>query len=821
MRFFYLCWALSLHLSLPVEATQVLFEGVNQSDIKSLRMTHPKVFTKGVRLPEMDDIIRLLILTERYGRAEIRSKNGSLLIKAVPIRIIRNVNISGNKFFSSDKILDIIRFAPEKRLVRKDVTESASQLKKLYLEAGYFETKIKVELRKRESNQTDIFLKIEEGEPCRVKEIKIVTANSKLNKKLKKETAGFVGKNYIKGIQDQIRQSLTRYLQENRYLNSSVTDPSLKLNDKKTEAVLELSIERPYKFVLLFEGNKLITSKDLVKKLDLKASTLGINAAGELAERIQKIYGKRGYATNKVTFTEKIFTKSFTRQVNLKIAEGFKIKIKSFAFSGVLTRDQNYYEDFVKEHSSDLIASGHYSASDIKTGLDNLITHLKNQGHVKARILSSRVEYTKDMRRVTILVNMDEGPITRIKKIEFDGLKNFSKLKLIEILQLKGGEPLRLKTLENGLGRILEFYRSKGYLDFRILNKDAQLVQYNRDNTLATIHFELREGPQVIVKSIILEGNDLTKDYVILKETEFNIGDVLTIEKIRDSEFRLQKMGLFSNVEIRTLEAGTTVAERTIVITVRERNPGLFNFGANISYETQLARGFSYKGFIGLTYRNLGGTARSVTGRGEANIIQLGRIEKLNSPQTNFFFPEHIVNLGYMEPFFFGERLRGRFNLTRNVRFDKEEPAEADKKNILQAQETNQFSVALERDLTKNLKLIWSVWRFANTRTYAIYGDLTEQKLNIASTGPTLEWDRRDNPFNPQRGVFFRLNMEYSDPALGSNDTVPQIVTDPKKRDPNDITVKFLRINTVFNFYISLGSRKLTLANSIRGGTSD
>ena len=97
----------------------------------------------------------------------------------------------------------------------------------------------------------------------------------------------------------------------------------------------------------------------------------------------------------------------------------------------------------------------------------------------------------------------------------------------------------------------LKFYcQEKGFLEFRILNEKENLVKYNDDNTLAELEFKIEEGPQVKVGSILIDGNNLTKDYVLRKEVDFKEGDILTPSKIEESTKRLQKLSLFNSVEV-------------------------------------------------------------------------------------------------------------------------------------------------------------------------------------------------------------------------------------------------------------------------------
>src|SRR5690606_32792112 len=140
-----------------------------------------------------------------------------------------------------------------------------------------------------------------------------------------------------------------------------------------------------------------------------------------------------------------------------------------------------------------------------------------------------------------------------------------------------------------------------------------ELIQYNDSGTQARIVFRIFEGPQIRVRSVAVEGNSFTKARVIRKEADFAVGEILTPTKIEEATARLTRLGLFSRVDIRTLEEGTNVSQRTVVISIGERDPGLFRFGGGVNNERRL----TVRGFTGLSYSNLFGTGRGVSGRFE------------------------------------------------------------------------------------------------------------------------------------------------------------------------------------------------------------
>jgi outer membrane protein insertion porin family len=85
-----------------------------------------------------------------------------------------------------------------------------------------------------------------------------------------------------------------------------------------------------------------------------------------------------------------------------------------------------------------------------------------------------------------------------------------------------------------------------------------------------------------------------------------------------------------------------------------------------------------------------------------------------------------------------------------------------------------QGDLIYERDLSRNIKLLYEAYGLSRTRTYEIFDKKipNDAPLLIGSTGPTILFDGRDNIFNPSRGYNASTSFEFASPYLGSTQTV-------------------------------------------------
>lgn len=780
------------------------FSGVPMSLAGGLKKRFPFVFEREVTLAEVDEIVRYLMATGSFSNIEVLdrqvsegSRERELILTASILRKIQSVSISGSKRLSSFEVERLLNIKEGQTFERKNLLAAADELRRAYEKVGYHNSKVEIDFDLPNDNEVRIGVAIDEGVPLRINDVTIDSLNPEIVRRVGRLA------NRIKGrvlTEDELMDFQKRagdMLVDNRFLTSRLLAPQITYNADRTQAKIAYTVENPYKFEFRIQGNLFFSDNRIIRQIESEKLT-GATAspAPDMAERIRRLYQSAGYANVEVDFNEQTFGADWIQKISFTIKENPRVRVKRIEISGNVSRPAAYYAQFIRASISDLIGSGYYNRKDIEDGGKQLVTELQNQGYLRAKLQSQRAEYSKDKTTVTIYLNVDEGPLTQVRQIRFDGVDAFPKAQLLEVIKIKAGAALSLKDLEESIQILKEFYRSEGFLEMKIVNETERnkIVTYNDSNTQATITFQINEGPRVRVGSIVLQGNSFTKDYVIRRELMFSTGDVLTPEKLDESIFRLQRLGLFGRVQVKTLEEGSSIAERTVIVDITERDPGLFTMGIGADNADNQEK-ITFRGYLGVSYRNLMGTGRGISFRADPRFA--------TDPRINYL--EHRIATSYLEPYIFGGSNRGRVNLVRDVRWDNISPNERGQE-VTTILEENSFSLLFERDLTRHIKLTFTGYGFANFRRFERQTERTVQTQNVAKIGPLIEFDYRDDIFSPTRGSYSFLNFEYSDPVLGSS------------RDEFQ-TINFVKANASFTAYQPLFKRKdLVWANSVRSG---
>lgn len=743
----------------------------------------PHVEKEKISLEEVDEIIRYLQLKPQFSMIRVYDDgNGSpLRLDFQRTRRISKITITGNKGFSDNEVGPVFGVKTGDVFDQQSLIEGGEKIRQVYKDRGYLNAVIDIEMPPESEDLVGVNIKVTENKRTLIHNIVLQSPNEDLNKKLAKELQSFVNDPYTDTFLSEIHKKARHYLTKNRFVRAELIGPSPEFSSDDSQVTLSYKLEKTESYTFAYEGIRFLRSRDIEGELDLDSFSSSNPAIGsELAQKVRQFYFAQGYARAEVKAEESEGKTRFERKITFHIEEGPQIKIQDFTITGKYSKKESYYADFIKNHSSKLIDRGYYNKDDIDTGLKNLILELQNNGFLQAKIISTRTQYNKEKDKVTVFANLDEGPLTQIESVEFSGNKDFTKPELLAVTKLQPGA-LKLTQIEEAIAHLKEFYRERGYIEMLLLNEKSDLVTYDETNTKAALHFKILEGPQVRAASIILEGNDFTKDYVIHKELEFAVGDLITPSKVEESIARLQRTGFFSLVEIRTLEEKTNVANRTIIVKVTEREPGVFTLGAGATNERTL----TLRGYTGIAYRSLFGTGRGVSLRLEGN-YNVADIKYL----------ENRVVVGYLEPYLFDSRVRGRANLSISNTV-----TDYDLKKVTRL---NAVTYSLEKDFTSHILGIWDLWSLASIRDTSLDNKFNELTQEIATMGPTLDLDFRDNPFNPTKGTFTRWNAEYSSPDFGSSRTIG-----------------FWRSTLSFTHYLKVwqyNNQPIVWANQIRGG---
>ena len=713
---------------------------------------------------------------------------------------IDRIEFEGITVFTQSDIEPSLEITAGDHLDRSKIIKTAENLRDLYQNRGYDEIRIKTELTRRndENNslETVLVFKLIEGRPLRIKKVMIVpeiVGNEKkeLNEYWRKYESQLLFSAAIKpgDIFDQskiaaAKRAIQDVLASDEFVGVKVTDRVVGMHNKPDSNILakneptskwvdlELKVFIGDRVTFGFKGNMVLSRGKLTSLIDdQRAVGLGGDYITAIGTRIENEYKSIGYAWVKVSpFTFEKHGKQ-ERHVTFQIHEGPRVIIESLDFDGNFTFSNEELIAQFYAHSSPLVKRKNYVEKDVEKSAELLVEWLKSQGYLSAKLLTIGKTITSKNKGVRLLVYIYEGEQTLVQSLKLPGMTVFTEDEVVKMLGNKEGRALNLFTLNEGIEVLKQAYRKKGFLEARVTNEGTDtVVRYSRENRFAEIKLEIDEGAEYRVSRIEIEGLTKTKEEVVKRELRFKEGGILEEPLIIESEARLRKIGIFSNVSIKTEEDREKPGHKIVKVSAQEGTPGILAGGPGFRNDLGI-RVFGQAAYTNVWHRNhtvfLNGSANhkinedfcSNRGKRARTLLEKGYPidPSLLNDKANCF-TEYQVQLGYTWPWFMmGETtFRPVFTIDRRqfLMFDTASVA---------------FDATLERRLLRSTNLMGALtYSLERTEGSNSAEEVDNQVIRIGSLTPSLRLDLRDNSLAPSKGFYSSTSFEYAGVPLGS-----------------------------------------------------
>ncbi|MFN8944189.1 MAG: POTRA domain-containing protein [Pseudobdellovibrionaceae bacterium] len=430
--------------TIELRSIQFLFPEVPPDLEKSLQQN---IVSSKSTVENQETILELFSNHPAYDGAQIFQKNQDFYVLPVQIPRYEEIKFTGLSAISKNEALQILDLRKEGFYIEADLTQAFENLKKYYEELGFYNVVIlhKISVNGKKIN---LQIQIQENNQLRIGQIQFITKNPALNLLLRNRVKSFFKAKVDNQTFDEIIARVKSTLLKNRYYQTQLIEPLVQFNEDKTEVSLQFKLNGENQFQLYFENNKAFSEFDLLD--ELKLDTVSANEssfASELSLRLKSFYLSRGYARVSIEIKEAPGSAPFTQSLTFRINEESLIRIAQIDILGSFSQEKSVYQDLINMHSNAVFQKGAYNKEGFDLGLKNMIIHLQNQGYIQAKINSTRVQYNEEKNKATLIINLEEGPLTLIQDIRFLGVTNKNTDALTDVITLKKGSPLKLKDI--------------------------------------------------------------------------------------------------------------------------------------------------------------------------------------------------------------------------------------------------------------------------------------------------------------------------------------------------------------------------------------
>ncbi len=424
-----------------------------------------------------------------------------------------------------------------------------------------------------------------------------------------------------------------------------------------------------------FEGVKKNDVDKLKDEMKIAAGDVVTeNLLANSKNKIRAYYLEKGFTNVAVSATTEVDTAQEYKDgrviINFKVKTGKKVKIDSIIFEGndsiatnkllkkmANTHDVNYWKKLYFWTPGFWKASK-YQEAKFNEDLESIITYYNENGYRDARVIFDTVYmkkpdslFKKDAKNDSYIVKVKvhEGEKFYFRNINFTGNTVYTSELLAKHLRLSKGDPYNRTLLDMNLRYnpsgtdISSMYMDNGYLFFR-----ATPVEVGVQNDSIDIEIRIYEGKQARVRNVVLEGNTITNDRVIMRELHTRPGDLFSRDAIMRSRRELATLGYFKEEsimpDVKPNEKDGTV---DVVYKVEEGNTS----------QIQLQGGYGSRMFIGslgLSLNNF--SARNIFNKKAWVPLPAGDGQKLSLNLVTNGTYYSAVNASFTEPWLGGKR---------------------------------------------------------------------------------------------------------------------------------------------------------------------
>lgn len=665
----------------------------------------------------------ILIRVEPLGHVAVVVAYPHLWVEAVEL-----VGELGIKKVALRAVLEQRQASP---LLEDRVLRSFYALQDLYIAKGYRAARIDLDVLPQPNGSVRLAFRIDHGPLARIGEVVFVGELGPYDSgELATVLRAGPGMAYDRQALDDDAERLRRWLVERGYRGARVEPPEERFVASEQRIDLTYRVETGPLIAIEVVGadEKRFENKGFFSYLEEQSYDEALVV--QTSERLRTDLQRRGHYRAAVSFRTE--TSGDALALSFEIVPGPELSLGEIRFTG--------NERFTDEELLRLMktstrrpfkrGSGKLVDVDLTEDLANLRSFYILQGFRHAEVGPAQISQSGD--ELTLTIPITAGARQRAVDIGFVGAERFTVEEILARIPLQPGGPFHPILLSDSLNALRALYEEAGYLEMSV----SPELDWNDEETLVDIDFQIYEGLSHVVDRVILRGFQHTDEEVIRRFVRLRPGESINRQRLMEAERDLYRLGIFSRVDVELIPGFEEPERRDVLVRLEEGR------------RWRLAYGFSYHsddgpgGLLSVSRSNIGG-------RGDRLQLDL----RGNSRDARFRLIYDQPTLGFLKA-----------PVTYSL-FRQRDERESFTVDDLGAQ------IALTQDW-RGLHLGWVYdYRLVDLSAESLDPaqlERQDRELEISSISVNLLVDRRDDPIDPTRGFSTSLQLEHAFPFVGA-----------------------------------------------------
>jgi len=220
-----------------------------------------------------------------------------------------------------------------------------------------------------------------------------------------------------------------------------------------------------------------------------------------------------------------------------------------------------------------------YSKQKLAGDLERLRNHYQDNGYLEFNIDSTQVTISPDKQRIFVTINVTEGKKFTVRDVRLAGKFPVPEDELKALVTIKPGAVFSRRLVTETTKKITDRLANDGYA---FANVNA-IPEIDKDKSEVAFTLFVDPGKRVYVRRINFAGNVATRDEVLRRELRQLEGTWYAADKLQRSRTRLNRLGLFDDVNVETPAVPGSSDQVDVNVTVKERPSGNILFGVGYS----------------------------------------------------------------------------------------------------------------------------------------------------------------------------------------------------------------------------------------------
>jgi len=665
------------------------------------------------------------------------TQNIELIFLLTTRLFVRTVNFSSPKKIPNRKLKDSLSVLTEGSAYSEvKLKRAVMELEKAFQKEGYFNPDIKPTItRVPDSSEIDITFEIGTFEKHVISDISFVGDLIFPKVALLEEMETEVGGEYVPSLLEADMNALKERYAEEDYRRAVVGLEDRVFDEATGTVSLLIKIVSNEKIEIIVEGADVPVS--LLKPI-WEANIFEEWGLAEGEAKIIVYMREKGYLFSNVT--SRIDRSPGRMRVVHEVNPGTKYKIGDMVFEGLSHFTPAEIKDALLIRSG-LPLFGNISGARLYE-LPKEIEFLYNrEGYPDVRV---NLVFEREDKTVKPILQVEEGRRETIQTLTFEGALMFSDEELLSKIGAFEGGGFFQPSIQKDFESLEIFYLDNGFRGSQI-NAEIQEVKENK----FAVRFNIKEGERVTIEKILITGNKTTRTSTIAREVRLDENDLARYNLIRETERRLENLGIFSEVNIE--EIPLTSNTENLLISVREGNLNYASVGLGMETRSQPQTFAIWNNEL-----RPRGTAEYIRSNIFGIAAQVSLVGQLS-------LRERRVVFSYEQPYFFSFAFASYLNAW--LEQEQRTSFSFDRRGI-------QLGVIKPISKSEDMDLLTTLGyeRTKLTELFVLESELDRRFIPYSKTSvaESFIWDRRDDPFNPSQGFFLSSVLEWAYPLFNA-----------------------------------------------------